>query len=64
MFYTDPAIGMGMASMQFAESTAYSRKGDRSIWEYYPDEIENQNAADGEQTAQPATDTPNTASAD
>lgn len=40
MFYTDPAIGMGTARLQGGESIAYCRKGDRSIWEYYPDEID------------------------
>jgi O-methyltransferase len=39
MFYTDPTLGMGAARIQGGESIAFCRKGDRSIWEYYPDEI-------------------------
>jgi O-methyltransferase len=40
MYYTDPAVGMGVPRLQGGESIAYCRKGDRSIWEYYPDEID------------------------
>lgn len=45
MYFTDPSAGMGIPRIQGAESIAYCRKGDRSIWEYYPDEFEN-NPAD------------------
>jgi hypothetical protein len=38
MFYTDPAVGMGKAAPQFAESTAYCVKGQECFWDYYPDE--------------------------
>lgn len=38
MFYTDPGVGMGVPRLQSGESIAYCRKGDRAIWEYYPDE--------------------------
>lgn len=37
MFFNDPAVGMGHRALQFAESTAYCRKGDRAVWEYYPE---------------------------
>lgn len=50
MFFTDPAVGMGHPALQYGESIAYSRKGDRAIWDYYPDEFENTT----EQEAQPA----------
>ena len=40
MFYTDPSVGMGVQRIQGGESIAYCRKGDRSIWEYYPDEMD------------------------
>lgn len=39
MYYTDPSTGMGKPRIQGPESIAYCRKGDRAIWEYYPDEI-------------------------
>jgi hypothetical protein len=38
MYYTDPSIGMGVPRLQGGESIGYCRKGDRAIWEYYPDE--------------------------
>lgn len=38
MFYTNPAVGMGYPALQYAESTAFCRKGDRCIWDFYPDE--------------------------
>lgn len=44
MFYTDNTIGgtspAGRTRIQGPESVAYSVKGTRAIWEYYPDEIE------------------------
>jgi hypothetical protein len=52
MFYTDPTLGMGVPRIQSGESIAYCRKGDRSIWEYYPDEIASER--DQETTIQPA----------
>jgi Macrocin-O-methyltransferase (TylF) len=42
MHYTDPSFGMGNPGIQGGESVAYCRKGDRSIWNYYPDELEEQ----------------------
>jgi hypothetical protein len=40
MYFTDPTVGMGVPRLQSGESIAYCRKGDRSIWEYYPDEMD------------------------
>jgi O-methyltransferase len=40
MFFTDPSVGMGNPALQYGESIGYARKGDRSIWDYYPDEME------------------------
>lgn len=41
MFYTDPAVGFGSASPNYAQSVAYCQKGARRcIWEYYPEERE------------------------
>lgn len=42
MFYTDPSVGMGVPRLQQAQSIAYCRKGDKAIWEFYPDEAEQQ----------------------
>ncbi|SRR6056297_121425 len=39
MFFTDPAVGMGQPAPQYGNSIAYTRKGDRAIWDYYPDEF-------------------------
>lgn len=41
MFYTDPSFGMGRPGIMGGESIAYCRKGDRTVWEYYPDEFDN-----------------------
>lgn len=40
MFFTDPSVGMGNPALQYGESIGYARKGDRSFWDYYPDEME------------------------
>tara|TARA_R110002049_G_scaffold63757_1_gene169193 strand:- start:3201 stop:4007 length:807 start_codon:yes stop_codon:yes gene_type:complete len=54
MFYTDLSFGMGRPGIQGAESTAYCQKGDRSIWEYYPDEFDHTDS--GEPELQPHAD--------
>jgi hypothetical protein len=40
MFYTDSRVGAKQAHLHRANSTAYTRKGNRAIWDYYPDEFE------------------------
>ncbi len=40
MFYTDNTLGLGQRGLQAPQSTAYAIKGDRALWEYYPDDIE------------------------
>lgn len=46
MFYTDPSIGFRDISPQFAQSVGYCQKGvRRCIWEFYPDERD-EDAAD------------------
>lgn len=44
MFYTDPSVGMGMPRIQQGQSIAYCQKGDRAIWDFYPDEADNSNS--------------------
>jgi len=40
MFYTDPTIKFDRRALQRPESIAYSIKGTRAVWEFYPDEVD------------------------
>lgn len=46
-FFTNPAVGAGTPALQYGDSIAYSRKGDSAIWDYYPDEIEEDTHTEG-----------------
>lgn len=41
MYYTDPTVGMGNVGLQHGNSIAYSLKGMKCVWDYYPDEVDN-----------------------
>lgn len=40
-FYTDPSGQTGGPPLQRPHSTAFTRKGNTAVWNYYPDELEN-----------------------